>query len=514
MAQPEIYDLLGIPSQEESRTRSALSRPVSNYRDYYGGFESRRGPSTGIRSPQRVFSARDWQAAQARANYEQEARRALQGLSTIQPDDPELPYKQEEILYRSPYGRDLVKDPRVTGLIKTRTAESLRLQKQFQEDPESQTDYILARRAGMDPQSALGRAVQSSEMRKNRLWFAEKGGNLEDFDSGRFMQNGRFDRAAAQAYINQIPKKKDAEKPWQERLSFKEGEAIREASRAARDLTDFEEEFATVLKDNPTLTRDAYVKQFKNAPDFETYRRNRILTEGDRLMREYGLSRNEAASLLGIQTEAPVSDASAAPEGVRKGPEAMFEGVRGEPSNLAPTFEGRKDTGGTPGAPATAASPQVSPADLKRIDSLPGADAPRTFETLSQEVTAAGAAARKAREDERLAREETRETTKQADSALWENAKLKLLQGLSPQLAQTLSPSPTEAQFTEIFQKAGIDASKPAFTYPAQNGIPGRDVSWYEVLTHGLAQDPRIKQLQGEAPTAQKKSFSSLWGGS
>ena len=566
MAEPDYFRMLEIPSPEEERTRSIISRPstAGGYQGYYQDIASRRGPSTAFAGPQRRLSVKDWQSAQGRAAYEQEARRAVQQLASIEPDDPELPYKQEDTLMRSRFGRELVKDPRVVSVLKNRTAENLRLQKQFQDDPDSQTDYLIARREGADPRTALGRAMQASELRKNRLWFAEKGGDLEAFDSGQFMREGRFDRAAAQAYVNKLPPKKKAEdaKPWQERLSYKEGEAIREAARAAKAGTfqDFETEFTeqTTKKDAPFKgTRDEYVKQFKGDPNFDAYRQRRLMETGQNLMDEYGLSQEEAAQVLGIRGKAgdraemaPSLERQAesrlnavkgllqqgvtdprqvlnylnfkqdgtkvgdfTPDEVQsliqqanpgnldssrpvRGPEAMFAGVK--PTSLAQVE----------GAPATAAP--ISPADLKKIE--PGQPEPVTFESLAAQVAAKPEAEKRKREEEFLSRQKAKEATQAVDNQLWEGAKSKLLQGLTPEMTAVLSPSPNEAQFTEIFQRAGIDPSKPAFTYPAQNGIPGREVSWYEVLTQGLAQDPRIKKIQeGQQAAPARKSFAHLF---
>jgi hypothetical protein len=503
MAEPDYFRMLEIPSPEEERTRSIISRPsqARGYQGYYQDIASRRGPSTAFAGPQRRLSVREWEQAQGRAAYEQEARRAVQQLSSIEPDDPELPYKQEETLLRSRFGRDLVKDPRVVSVLKNRTAENLRIQKQFQDDPESQTDYIIARREGLDPRTALGRAMQASEQRKNRLWFTEKGGDLETFDSGQFMRNGRFDRAAAQSYINQIPKKKDQDKPWQERLSFKEGEAIREAARGAKSGTfqDFEEEFTAVQADNPKITRDEYVKQFKGDADFNAYQERRLMETGQDLMDEYGLSQQEAAQVLGIRPQM-VQESVSAPSPVRdlsagnidssrpvRGPEAMFEGVKATGPGI-----------GAPASPSPAAPTPVSQADLKRIDT----PAPATFESLTQQVEQEREGERKAREDEFLARQKTKEN----ESALWEQAKLTLLKGVTPDMIRGFSASPNQQTFDAILRGAGVDNSKPAFTKP--NGSP---VSWYEVLTMGLAQDPRLKQIQSAAPPQRTKSLSHLW---
>jgi len=157
-------------------------------------------------------------------------------------------------------------------------------------------------------------------------------------------------------------------------------------------------------------------------------------------------------------------------------------------------------------APVTTPLATVSPADLKRVDA-----APVSFESLSEQVANLGATQRKAREDEFLARQKTKEKETAADSQLWEGAKTKLLQGISPELVQTLSASPTEAQMVEIFQRAGIDPNTPAFTFPAVNGIPGREVSWNEALIE-LAKDPRISKIQsGSAAAPSRKSFAHLF---
>lgn len=484
MAEPDYFRMLEIPSPEEERTRSIISRPApaSGYQGYYQGIASRRAPSSGFASPQRRLSVREWEQAQGRAAYEQEARRAVQQLASIEPDDPEFPYKQEETLFRSRFGRELVKDPRVVSVLKNRTAENLRIQKQFQEDPESQTDYLIARREGLDPRTALGRAMQASELRKNRLWFAEKGGDLEAFDSGQFMRNGRFDRAAAQAYINQVPKKRDQEKPWQERLSYKEGEAIREAARGAKAGTfqDFEDEFAAVQADNPRITRDEYVKQFKGDADFNSYRQRRLMEVGQDLMDEYGLSQQEAAQVLGIRPQMPqagVSEVPPAPDlsagnidssRPRRGPEAMFEGV--------------KATGPGIGAPAPAAPAPVSPADLKRID----APAPVTFESLNQQVAQKSEEKRKLRETERRRKAEEEQVRIDINVPRWEGAKQELLQQFDPAYLK-FSGDP---EIKTMLAQMGKTWNAKAF-----DDATGSPVSWLEV-GRALLSDDRIKAIR------------------
>lgn len=155
-------------------------------------------------------------------------------------------------------------------------------------------------------------------------------------------------------------------------------------------------------------------------------------------------------------------------------------------------------------APTRAQATSIaSHADLKRITP----ESPVTFESLSRQMAQEGEKTRNARETDFLAEQ----AENKAISGQWEQAKTKLLQGLTPEMARILTPSPTEAQFTEIFQRAGIDPSQPAFQMNLRSGIPGRVVSWNEALV-ALANDPRIAQLQGRSATpARKGSLSRLW---
>lgn len=509
MAKPEYYDLLGIPSEEEERTRTVLSAPADGgYNSYYQSFQQRRPQSMGgYGIPQRRIGIREYEQAQKKAAYEQNARRTLQQLTQIDPADPELTLKQEQLLMTNPYGQDLVRDPRVTSVLKNRFAERAQLEKQFSEDPDSQTDYLIARREGADHRSALSAAAQAAALRKERIWFAEKGGDLEDFDSGRFMRNGRFDKAAAAAHINQITKsQKDAtkDKPWQERLSFKEGEAIRTAARAAKEGTfdDFEEEFAGQLANNPDLTRDAYVKQFKGDPDFNAYRQRRMLETGQTLMDEYGLSAQEAAQVLGIRpqvSQTPIDRSETAPaapllsEGnldsarTVRGPEAMFEGVK--PTSLAQIE----------GAPVAPAAP-MAPADLKRIE--PAVQAPMTFDTIQRQRSALEEDAKRKREEEFLGRQKQAEVA----SNQWETAKNEVLKGVTQEdlslTARDFTAESTRDPY-EILVRQGKNPAEVAFVDNA-----GRKVTWRNVL-EGLLTDPRWK---GET-VQSTKDFSSLWGG-
>jgi hypothetical protein len=530
MADPLFYEFIGVPSEESERSRAIISSPAptSSHRGYYDSFLSRRRGQPEPNFARRAYNMKDWQRSQAQADYEQEAQAALQRLTSLDPGDPSVQQKQEQVLFNSRYGQNLVRDPRVVSTLKNTLAESTALQKHFESDPDSRADYIMGRREGLDHRSALAKTLSSTENRKNRLWFVEKGGNLDEFD--KFAPDGRFDRAAAQQYINSLPSKKDANKPWQERLSFKEGEAIRDMARGARALEDFEKEYTDLLADkkgDPTFTRDVYVKEYKNAQNFDAYRQKRLMETGDQLMRDYGLTREEAANVLGMQAGAQATSPQSDPWADRTtyGPLPMTTStIPSGPSNSSAWADRTTYGDGTspsiapiaPGAPV-APQPTVSQADLKRIDGAAApveAAAPVSFESLSQQIVQRAADQRKAREDEYLSRQKTKEAAQVEDNTLWEGAKTKLLQGLTPELTATLSPSPTEDQLNQIFQRAGIDASKPAFVYPTKNGIPGREVGWYEVLTQGLAQDPRIKKLQeGGVQTAapSRTSLSHLW---
>lgn len=363
------------------------------------------------------------------------------------------------------------------------------------EDIEDPDIYTMAVEQGWDrlsPQEARRRATTALTQRTMRGELAALGMTKEDLD--------KMDRWTQEDFLREKGRllresKGTTAKPWYDRIGKAAAEDVRTFAKGVKELQDFEDEFTKLQQDDPKLTRDDYVKRFKGDADFNAYRQRRLSEAIPSLVQEYSLTPQEAAQVLGLGGMIPEqAETKAAPD--------PFADRTTIGSGVVPPVA----------APTTVAPPvpAVSQADLKRVE----APAPVTFESLSQSVASQGDVEKRQREQEFLAEQKAKEATSKADNALWEEAKMKLLQGLTPQMAQILSPSPTEAQLTEIFSRAGIDPSKPAFTYPAQDGIPGREVGWYEVITQGLAQDPRIKKLQGGGGTAPAaKDFSSLWGG-
>lgn len=380
------------------------------------------------------------------------------------------------------------------------------------EDPDIYAQAIKENWGGLTPQEARRRANAALTQRSIRGELASLGMTKQDLDKitswsqeDYLREKGRLVREAKSATA----------KPWYERIGKTAAEDVRTFAQEAKALQDFEDEFAAVLADNPTLTKDAYVKQFKGDPDFTTYRQRRLAQKVPTLVEEYGLSGEEALQVLGLGGMFREAQAASAP--VDPFADRTTTGVAApQPSQAASTAPVI-----TP--PAVPPAKAVSQADLKQDDRA--SSTPVTFETLSQSVTQKAEAARKAREDEFLAQKKAKEAESSADNALWEGAKTKLLQGLSPELAQNLFqglapeiakitiPGTFQEQSKEIFQRAGIDPTKPAFTFTQANGIPGREVSWEEALI-ALAKDDRLKQIQNpSAKTVERKSFSSLWGG-
>jgi hypothetical protein len=151
-------------------------------------------------------------------------------------------------------------------------------------------------------------------------------------------------------------------------------------------------------------------------------------------------------------------------------------------------------------APVPVATPvvpeaPVAAADLKRVE-------PVTFESLQRQRLSEAESAKRAREEEYLARQKQSEAT----SGQWEKAKNDLLQATTP-----ADLSITELDFTgetgtnpmAILSRIGKKENDVAFTEPN-----GKKVTYGEVL-QSLVADPRWK---GDAAKVQSKDFSSLWG--
>jgi hypothetical protein len=122
--------------------------------------------------------------------------------------------------------------------------------------------------------------------------------------SGKSAQEA-FAEAVTKRNTDLATAKASITKPWTDRLSDKEAAAVREAAGAARTLQDFEDEFAGVQKDNPSLTRDAYVKQFKGDASFADYKARRLMEAAGGLMQDFGLQPKEAAQILGLNIGGP-----------------------------------------------------------------------------------------------------------------------------------------------------------------------------------------------------------------
>lgn len=155
--------------------------------------------------------------------------------------------------------------------------------------------------------------------------------------------------AAAQDAMAKAKASAKPERPWQQRLSESEREKVRQTIELAKNFEDFQTEFDAVLKKNPGITKDEYVKKFKGDADYDSYVRRRLAQEKadsiiPRLVDDYGLTEAEAATVLGVGKNVPRGTQPISQEDV---PPA--QGAINPPSYQLPFAE--KPAGSAPSAP-------------------------------------------------------------------------------------------------------------------------------------------------------------------
>ncbi len=427
-----------------------------------------------------------------------DTEKAMQGLATIDPSGKNFSKDLLAIFRNSP---GAMRNPDVLKQADfiSKFAGPAQWSVEDIEDPDIYQQAVKENWGNLSPQEAKRRANASLTQRSMRGELASLGMERTDLDKMKswtqedfLREKGRLMREA----------KASTTKPWYERIGKTAADDVRTAAKEAKALQDFEDEYAKVLVDNPTLTKDAYVKQFKGDPNYSSYKTRRLAESIPSLVQEYSLTPQEAAQVLGLggmipqgaAAQDPFADRTTVGAGLPEGPPAA-------PQSPAVAAQ----------APMSAPEviPQsVSPADLKREDLAP---APVTFESMQQKLEAKAAGEKRKREEEFLSRQKISEG-RGPGSEKWEEAKIQLLAGLDENTLLTLAPTFGPAQY-EALKRMGKDLGDVAFT-----DTDGKKVTWSQALL-ALSQDPRIAQLQaarrGETPSAQSvtKDFSSLWGG-
>jgi hypothetical protein len=289
--------------------------------------------------------ALDWQKALEKAAYEKQTSALMDDLRKLDPADPEHQTQQDEIIAKHPISRTALSDPRISGIVKRQSHDYEEMQSLFDKDSVSRQEYANLRVSGLDPDKARQQVRTNAQKRADRLWFATNGGNPEDFDSGKFnLPDGTPDKAKMAYYLAQSKAGAGPAQPWQRRLSQDEREAVRKrVARAREDApADFTAEFAAVKDKNPSITEDEYVKQFKNAPDFATYKARRLPETAapviGELVRDYGLTEDEARSAIGLNNvDRGTSSTTITPD--EAGQKAL-SGVSEQPSTGAANVSG------------------------------------------------------------------------------------------------------------------------------------------------------------------------------
>lgn len=118
------------------------------------------------------------------------------------------------------------------------------------------------------------------------------------------------DPDAAMAAVADVAMASEAQgdgKPWTDRYSGKEADAIRSVASGAR-LEDFQTEYAQVVKDGYKGTPDQYVKEFKGFPDLKSFAEFKRKQGIASLSRDYQIPQREVEALIGSPAveEAPV----------------------------------------------------------------------------------------------------------------------------------------------------------------------------------------------------------------
>lgn len=340
--------------------------------------------------------------------------------------------------------------------------------------------YRDAVRGGMDDLEAFAQAVSQREKdvleskRKpsedTRLWFTEKGGDLEKFNE--LSQRFGDDRAAYQDYLNKQPKKKT---PLQASERGKLNEALTAYNAALAEMDAIDKDATGQRKID--AFKAAHNREPQTAKDWQ---------DAYYLVKEQTVAEPRAQ----LQQLTELYEDREIPEAVNRalGAKTTAPAIS-IPASLAPTQTAPVPTSPVPPAPVLPApSPTpVSPADLKRED------APVSFESLQQEMVSKGEAKRREREEAQRRKAEAEQMEIDISVPRWETAKQQLLQGFRPEFAKFQG----DPEIKTMLASMGKKANEKAF-----DDGSGRPVSWLEV-GRALLSDPRIKSLQtGEAPAS------------
>lgn len=283
------------------------------------------------------------QQAAAEQEYA-DSRRALQGLSKLDPSGRNFS-KELLNIFRSAPGA--MRNPEVLQQADfiSKFAGKPQWSVEDIEDPDIYQQAVQEGWGNLSPEEARRRANAALTQRTIRGDLAALGMGREDLDKVKSWTQEDYLREKGR--LIRESKQKPTE-PWTQRLSDKERAAVREEVQAAMSPEDFETEFNAVLADNPGLTKDAYVKQFKGDPDYATYQQRRALESGvpQRLIREYGLTPQEAGSLLGVSIT----------------PETVTEDAFARSQSFAPgTPQNAPQSAPVPNAAVPAVQPQTTP---------------------------------------------------------------------------------------------------------------------------------------------------------
>lgn len=429
-----------------------------------------------------------------------DTEKAMQGLSTIDPSGKNFSKDLLAIFRNSP---GAMRNPEV--LKQADFISKFAGQPQWSvediEDPDIYQQAVKENWGTLSPQEAKRRANSALTQRSMRGELASLGMERADLDKLKSWTQEDFLREKGRLMRES---KALSTKPWYERIGKTAAEDVRTAARETKALQDFEDEYAKVLVDNPTLTKDAYVKQFKGDPDFNSYKQRRLAESIPSLVQEYSLTPQEAAQVLGLggmipqQAAAPdpfadrTTMGAGAPGAAPAAPQRAAGASLPVPSptvtpvtsTLAPqdqlTYQSPEGPRQVPLAPPGTGAQ----ADLKR-------EQPVTFESLARDVAERGrTSARRTTEDQTL---KSAGEQKRFDTSIegWEKAKADLLQGVAtvPEFLDIDSGTP-EHHIKFLLDKMGKDWKQTAFT----DG-QGSSHTWDEVA-RALIQDPRVMRLK------------------
>ena len=235
------------------------------------------------------------QAEQERAMYDE--GNALDALSKIDPANRNFSTQLLDIFRKNPRAQQ---SQNVLGQVELLSKFAPKTPAWSVEDIEDPDVYDVAVKENwskLSPTEAKRRANKIMNQRTMRGELASLGLGPKELDKDwtqedYLREKGRLLREAKSATV----------KPWTERLSDKEREAVRTEVQAAMMPDDFTTEFEGVKAQNPGITQEEYVRKYKGVNSLDEYKTKRALESGtpQKLMREYGLSGKEVASLLGI----------------------------------------------------------------------------------------------------------------------------------------------------------------------------------------------------------------------